>query len=368
MRWKLCYLAAAMALVAPAFASTVTVAINSAHGASYLLADFEILKPSVTVGTEALIDRSVCDPDSTSFDPSFVSDATSNASFEFFSVLDGNDCGPPPINVQNNVPYQVLNQSFADPPTEDVNYSTLEEYDSALSLPFLGACTENTACRQPGIYSVNSTAPELNYTSGYSIEFELSNGYLGFNTTAPSWVTAGLSAIYAALRYDHPSWTVPDVTAALRQTAANWASGYSLSNFGYGIIDWASADAITSTADLYLQPPVVNVPENYGYYAQIVLYPFRQTRRAYEVVYSVNPNYSWPLKNEYTTSDITASGGTLLYTSNGTDVTPTFTYFAGASGTLTLIAFTTDGEGNYSRVESFSKITIPLEVRTACTQ
>jgi hypothetical protein len=71
-------------------------------------------------------------------------------------------------------------------------------------------------------------------------------------------------------------------------------------------------------------------------------------------VYRVSPSYKWPLKNEYTSTDVAASGGTLVYTSNGTDNTPSFTYTAGAAGTVDLVAFTTDGEGSYSRVEEFS--------------
>ncbi len=74
----------------------------------------------------------------------------------------------------------------------------------------------------------------------------------------------------------------------------------------------------------------------------VTLYPFRQTRRSFEVVYRIPSSYHWPLKNEYTSADIAAAGGTLLYTSNGSDNIPQFTYNATVAGTIDLVAFTTD--------------------------
>lgn len=259
------------------------------------------------------------------------------------------------------------NQSFSNPPPEPINYAALEAYDQAFSLPFLGACNSGyEGCPQPPIYSTNVFSPDSGSPAAGD-EFEMSADYLGFETSAPSWTTAAMSAVLAALRYDHPTWTVPDVVAALRQTASNWSSGYDAATGGYGTIAFSSADGISSASDLYLQPPLM-ILANKGYYATITLYPFRQTRRVHEAIYSVNPSYGWPAKNEYTLSDIEASGATLLYTSNGTDVIPVYTYVPAVSGTLTVIAFTTDGDGNYSRVESFSAQQVTLTVSAACTQ
>jgi hypothetical protein len=343
----------------------VTVLVNSAHGANQLVADFEILEPDVIVGTQVVIDRTVCDPSSTTFDPTFVADSQ-NSALSFYSVLTGS-CGPPITGEENYAPYALLNQSFSDPPSEPLNYTALEAYDQSLSLPFLGACDSGYGgCPQPPIYSTNVFSPDSGNPAAGD-EFEMSAGYLGFETSAPSWTTAAMSAVLAALRYEHPTWAAPDVVAALRQTASNWSSGYDAATGGYGTIDFSSADGISSTSELYLQPPLMIVA-NERYYATIKLYPFRQTRRAHEVIYSVNPSYQWPVKNEYTTSDIVASGATLLYTSNGTDITPVYTYEPSVSGTLTVIAFTTDGDGNYSRVESFSSQQAALIVGTACLQ
>ena len=95
---------------------------------------------------------------------------------------------------------------------------------------------------------------------------------------------------------------------------------------------------------------------NGGSLLEVTLYPFRQTRRSFEVVYRISASYKWPLKNEYTSADIAASAGTLVYTSSGSDSIPRFTYTPGAAGTVNLVAFTTDGLGNYSRVEEFSVV------------
>lgn len=365
-RYKLILLAIMMVAVSAAFKARarpgVTVLVNSAHGAEQLIRDFGILEPDVALGARAIIDRTVCDPSSTTFDSTLVVDSE-NSALDFYSALTG-ACGPPVVGEENYAPYSVLNRSFSNPPPETTNYAALEAYDQAFSLPFLGACTSGYGgCPQPPIYSTNVFSPDSGSPAAGD-EFEMSADYLGFETSAPSWTTAAMSAILAALRYDHPTWTVPDVVAALRQTASNWSRGYDAATGGYGTIAFSSADRISSTSHLYLQPPLMVVAEG-AYYATITLYPFRQTRRAYEVVYSVNPSYRWPVKNEYATSDIKASRGRLLYTSNGVDVTAAYVYAPAASGTITLIAFTTDGDGHYSRVESFSPQRVTMTVSTS---
>jgi hypothetical protein len=64
-----------------------------------------------------------------------------------------------------------------------------------------------------------------------------------------------MAGFLAALKYAHPSWSWFDIKAALRQSASNWATGYSHSAFGYGYIDWSAANALGSPSSLYLQPP-----------------------------------------------------------------------------------------------------------------
>ena len=355
---------AAMCGVAQA-APRVTVLINSAHGASEAVGAIRILKGSGVLGSSVVVDKTVCAPNDTMYDPNFVADALSRT-IPFYSATangGGYDCGPPP-RAENYAPYGVLNRSFSNPPSGADNYRTLETHGIVLSVAYLTPAT-GPAYGQPGIYTVNTAGLNAGVRSGLGVEWAISASYKGMTTDAPSWVTADMTGILAAMRLDHPRWTVPDIVAALRQTASNWSTGYDASDWGYGVVNYDWADAIASPSSLYLEPPVMAVV-NSGCYATITLYPFRQTRRAREAVYSVDPTYAWPVKDEYTTADIKASGATLIYTSNGTDATLTFEYAPPMSGTVTLIAFTTDGNGDYSRVESFAPQQATLTVGPGC--
>jgi hypothetical protein len=209
--------------------------------------------------------------------------------------------------------------------------------------------------------AVSSSPNSGNGGTGPGIEFALSASYKGLDTSADSWVSAEMAGLLGALRFGHPTWTWFDIKGALRQTAANWPSGYNAAFFGYGTIDWDGANAVASTNAIFLQPPVLLATLVSKTQILVTVYPFRQTRRAYEVVYVVPANYSWPLKNEYTLSDIVASGATQVFSSQGsTAVTPSgVANLVIQPGTYQLMAFTTDGLGNYSRVESFSAVTTP---------
>ncbi|HEY0340641.1 MAG TPA: hypothetical protein VGC34_07555 [Steroidobacteraceae bacterium] len=262
--------------------------------------------------------------------------------------------------VVNHAPYTVINGSYccSHGAGDDATYYQRLFVDSqilstALAVQVGGPLPAGTA---PPTLNTNASAPNSNNGgTGWGIEFGLSANYFGLDTSEDSWVSAEMAGFLAALQYEHSDWHWFDIKAALRQTASNWATGYSHSAFGYGFVAWINANAISSPANLYLQPPGMSVL-NLGSSLAITLYPFRQTRRSFEVVYRVSSSYKWPLKNEYTSADIAAAGGTLLYTSNGSDNIPHFMYWAAAAGTVNLVAFTSDGLGNYSRVEEFSVV------------
>ena len=284
--------------------------------------------------------------------------ASGNTGLTFNSIASGN-----PVN---HAPYQVISSSFTPPPNLDQNdYATLEAQGTLFSLPLVSRGT--TAARQapPIIGVISSSQNSSDGGSTWGIEFGLSSSYLGLNTSDDSHTAPAVAGFLAALMYNHVGFNIFDVKASLRQTSGNWATGYDNTAFGFGFVNWAAANAITLTSALYLQGPGFQVT-NHIYYASLVLYPFKSTRRANEAIYSVSAAYSWPVKNEYTATDIAASGATLLYTSNGTDVTPTYTYSPGTSGAVTFVAFTLDGLGGYSRVESFSTVTTSLIVGTMC--
>lgn len=201
-------------------------------------------------------------------------------------------------------------------------------------------------------------------TGGFGVEFFLSTSYLGLTTTTDSADVGNLSGIAVAVAFAHGSYNAFDVHAALRQTASNWSTGW-VSATGFGNVNYSSAAGTIAT--VFLQGPNLQVA-NHGWYATLTMYPFRTTRRSKEVIYSCTNGYSWPVKNEYVLADVTAGCGTLLYTSNGTDQTPVFTFSPAASGTVTFVAFTTDGSGAYSRVETFMPQPTTLSVGTACSR
>lgn len=288
---------------------------------------------------------------------------SNDTSYGFVSVASG-------LTV-NHAPYTVLNASICQyTVANDVSfYPTLLAQNAIYTIPVgggPGGCGLLPDGTEPGV--LISTATSTNSgdgATGWGIEFALSASYKGLNTTEDSWDSAAMAGFYAAFTNQHPTWNFFDIKAAFRQTASNWSTGYDASVYGYGILDYDSATAITSTGSLYLQPPGMTVTPHFGY-AIILLLPYRQTRRSHEVVYSVNPSYVFPVKNEYTFSDITASGGTLLYTSNGTDIEPMYTYMPVVNGNVSFIAFTTDGLGNYSSIQKFSTQTVALSVAASC--
>jgi hypothetical protein len=181
-----------------------------------------------------------------------------------------------------------------------------------------------------------------------------------------------MSGVLAVLKSNHPTWAWGDIKGALRQTASNWVTGYTPNNsvgpgYGFGNINYDAANAISSTAGIFLQSPGLQIFPH-GYYAMLTLYPFKTTRRVKEVVYIGG---TWPAAstvNELTAAQIASAGGTLVYTSNGIDVKPTFSYAPAATGTAQFTALTLDASGNGSRVESFTQQTQLFVVGSACLQ
>ena len=268
----------------------------------------------------------------------------------------------------NHAVYQVINSSMAGYyiGEDQGNYAILQPQGTIYSRPFAQA-GQAPGTPPPIVEAASSSPNSSNGGTGNGIEFGLSASYLGLDTTADSWVSAYMAGFLAQLNVNHPTWTWGDIKGALRQTAANWAGGYDPTSYGYGAINFASANAIASTSAIYLQPPQL-VAGILNSQVHITLYPFRTTRRDHEVVYTYTSAPVFPGgKNEYTTADLnainTTYGGTLVFTSNGTDVIPSGIAsgdHVNDPGTHLLVAYTTDGAGNYSRGEqAYSVVTTP---------
>lgn len=293
------------------------------------------------------------------------------------AYLAGNTSSP----TVNHAPYFVANLSMCCWSTNgqfnlyvpmDVQlYSQLEPQGEVLSISYGGTgfgINPRPSTTPPGVVTTTGSASNSgDGGTGGGIEFGLSPSYLGLDTSEDSWVSAEIAGFILAMKYQHSTWNVWDIKGALRQTASNWTTGYNPSSYGYGIISYASATAVSSPTAVYLQGPLMSIFNPTNTYATITLLPYRSTRRSHEIIVSVSAAYTWPIKNEYTAADIAASGATTLYTSNGTDVEPTYVYVPAVSGSITFAAFTTDGSGNYSRIESaFSEQTLTLATSTQC--
>lgn len=263
----------------------------------------------------------------------------------------------------NHAPYAVTNDSTSTYGTsEDATYYAAQIAENLSSAQPIGVGVRGiplpAGTPPPAAIVTTSAANSADGGTSWGMEFALSPSYLGLDTTEDSWTSAEMAGFIAALLYNKPAFNFFDVRAALRITAANWATGYDASHFGYGVINWSSANAIASTGSLYLQPPKITA-SLVGNSLTIIDYPFRQTRRDHEVIYLVAASYAWPLKNEYTATDIANSHGTLLFTTNSTDVIPSDTFTLSVSpGIYNVIGFTTDNLGAFSRFEPYSPVPI----------
>lgn len=193
------------------------------------------------------------------------------------------------------------------------------------------------------------------------------NGGSSMDVATPSATTEAMSAVLAALKFNHPQWTWGDVKSVLRATASNWSAGYSAFNsngpsYGYGNINYVAANAYDGS--IYLQPPGFSMQASNAS-ATLTLYPFMTSRRSGEVIYAFLKQPVFPdssLNNEYTYSQlsaiVSAYQGTLVYNSNGASGVQSVSYTPTTSADRYFVAFTVDNISNlnaakFSRFEEF---------------
>jgi len=208
--------------------------------------------------------------------------------------------------------------------------------------------------------------------TGWGIEFLMpytTSSQAVYGGGSASDACTSSTAIFAAMRYNHPAWTWQDIKGAIRQTASNWSTGYNPLSGGYGVYNYSSANSVSNTSSIYLQPPNISIiPNASNETATLTVYPYTQTRRDHEAVYQFNSAPNFSAINELTPSSLAALCGTLIYddrTYSGYQtpgVTPNVTLYFASAGTYYFIPFTIDSAGNASRIESFSAtqvITVP---------
>jgi hypothetical protein len=312
-------------------------------------------------------------------------------------------------------PYYIVNQSSTGyvASYDQQNYAALVAGSMVYSMAYCGYPLTGdqppvafvTALQNQGVGpSVIPNIPAGSSGCGYAqgIEFSLPANCTSSDCTwtysssvhigSPSAAQEAVTAILAAMKTSHPTWTWGDIKGALRQTASNWGTGYapaagsgSSVGFGYGNINYTNATAVSGPSAIYLEPPSATI-YSAGQYAQITIYPFLQTRRTSEVIYTFTSAPIWPSYttgcssgpcNEYTYAQLAAIassyGGTRVAQTSG-GVTPTFIYYPPSAGTVYFAVFTTDATGalggseHYSRGEMFSTQSVALTVSTSCVR
>ena len=198
------------------------------------------------------------------------------------------------------------------------------------------------------------TVNKLGGKSGGGIEFGIPSTYMGGKgqSNTPSGVTAQLAGLMACLKYSHPDWNWFDVKAALRITAANFATGYDPAAYGYGVINYRAADDLDDAAKLPLFAPAAIVIRQRDAQITFAINSFKQSRRFADALFAFATRPASQLK-ELTLTEINAMGGQHLF-SNFDDETNSYTYRVTSAETAYFVWFTQDARGAYSRIEPYS--------------
>ncbi|NVN91767.1 MAG: hypothetical protein HXX11_14360 [Desulfuromonadales bacterium] len=199
------------------------------------------------------------------------------------------------------------------------------------------------------------TVNKIGGTTGGGIEFGVPTTYMNGKgkSSTPSGVTAQLAGLMACLKYRHPSWNWFDVKAALRATASNFATGYDPHTYGYGVIDYQAANALADAEKLPLFGPATVAGRLAGDRLVFRINAFKQRRRFTDVLFKF-PSRPSPLPKELTLKEITAMGGSYLFSSYLSREPSSWSYRLSPLETVYFVWFTQDGHGNYSRIESYS--------------
>jgi hypothetical protein len=238
-------------------------------------------------------------------------------------------------------------------------------YDSALYLKLTGNGMVHVYAYVPQQTQPPNTPPPASFVTvnriggatGDGIEFGVPATYMhgkGQSTTS-SGVTAQLAGLMACLKYLHPAWNWFDIKAALRATASNYATGYDPQKYGYGSIDYPSANALADAATLPLFAPAAVVFPQKGNHLFFCVNSFKQSRRATDVLFKFQTPPVPHLK-ELTLTEIIAMGGRQVFSGDLSTTGNVYPYRVTRDETAYFVWFTEDAQGMFSRIERYSII------------
>ena len=203
--------------------------------------------------------------------------------------------------------------------------------------------------------AVFATVNKIGGATGGGIEFGVPTDYMhgkGKDST-PSGVTAQVAGLLACLKFRHPTWNWFDVKAALRSTAANYPTGYDPHSYGYGVINFQDANAITKATQLPLFAPAAVILGQNGDRLIFQINSFKQARRFTDVLFKFTTRPAPTLK-ELTLEEITTMGGEHLFSNYLYKDANTYAYRMSRGETAYLVWFAQDSNLKFSRIESFS--------------
>lgn len=314
-------------------AAPIKILSNSRHAFADITSTINLLLGTGHVGTDIIVH-------STSMNSGY---AGGNADVALSSTSRYDESG---VLVSSQAPYQLYTSSFTGYSGDTVTqYNYSATYDIAHNYAFT--------------VSINSPPPAFHiapggggWASASGVEWTIDPAI--FNTSSLSSLTAANAGIMASLRYNHPTWNWFDVKAALRQTGANWATGYNNAAYGFGQVNYATANAFTD-GQIALQPPVAAssiILDRISF----TLYPFKQTRRVKEVLFQFASAPSFQ-SGELTLNAIQALGGTKIteYTgTTATEITPSYAAITNAYFVWFTADNATDSAANFSRIDTYS--------------
>lgn len=256
--------------------------------------------------------------------------------------------------VPSQAPYSIYTTSFTGNPGDSVGiYNQFSGYDLTDNYAFTNSpapliLQPTTLYTSPG-GSVFSSAAGVEWTLDPVV----------FCSSTLSCLTAANAGIMGWLRFNHPTWNIYDVKAAMRQSGTNWATGYNRSTYGFGTVNATTTNALADN-QILLQPPEVATSTS-GLYNQLTfaVYPFRQTRRVKEVLFQFATSSPGFQANELTLAQIQALGGTKIieYTgTNATTSTPLYTPVTNAYFVWFTADNSTDSMAKFSRIDTYSPL------------
>src|SRR3989339_233350 len=321
--------------------TTIKILSNSRHAYDSIVSTINMLLGTGHVGTDIVVH-------STDMASGY---AGSSANAALAATQRYNESG---VLVPSQAPYNLYTSSFTGYPGDSISeYDLSATYDLANNYAYSASPVMPAGTPPPAFF----VAPGITtYPSGYGAEWRLDQTI--FCSSSLSCLTAANAGMMSALRYLHststPAWNWFDVKAALRQTGANWATGYSRTAYGFGQVNYTTANALSSS-QILLQPPAVTVATSTGR-INFTIYPFKQTRRIKEVLFQFSSSPAFQA-GELTLSAIEALGGTKIteYTSlTATSTSPIFATTTDKYFVWLTADNATDSAANFSRIDTYS--------------